>query len=62
MSPIHVANIIIIYNIVSILTIFLGKNFTALSFTAIFEFGGMVGWWLGWDGREQKVGRRGCEG
>ena len=40
---------------------------TVLSFTAIFDsgcliWGGLVGWWRGWDGREQKVGRRGCEG
>ena len=34
---------------------------TALSFTAIFDsdcliWCGLVGWWLWWDGREQKVG------
>ena len=32
MLPIHVANIIIIWNIVSILTIYFAKNFTVLSF------------------------------
>ena len=37
---------------------------TALSFTAIFDSGCLI-WWGGglWmDGREQKVGGRGCEG
>ena len=47
MLPIHVTNIIIIWNIVSILIIFFGKNFTAISFTAIFD-SGCLGW--GWDG------------
>ena len=67
MLPIHVTNIIIICNIVSILTIYFAKNFTALSFTALFDSGcliwwGLDGWWLEWDGREQKVGWLGCEG